>query len=66
MDNKTQIECVEFTHNSVLLSTACRILGNGKVDSGWETQHCFPQTIMFIFPKGDRKNGTKVMQVRKH
>lgn len=44
--------CVEFTHNSVLLSTACRILGNGKVDSGWEVQHCFPQTIMFIFPKG--------------
>lgn len=44
--------CVKFTHNCVSLSTVCRTLGNGKVDSGWEIQHCFPQTIMFIFPKG--------------
>lgn len=65
-DNKTQIICVEFTYNSVLLSTACRILGNGNMESGLETQHCFPHTIMFILPKGDRNNGTKVMQVRKH
>lgn len=43
----------EFTHKSVLLSTVCRTLGNGKLDSGWEIQHCFPQMIMFIFPEED-------------
>lgn len=40
------------TYNGVLLSTVCRTLGNGKMDSGLEIQHCFPQTIMFIFPEG--------------
>lgn len=60
--------CVKSTHNCVSLSTVCRTLGSGKVDSWWEIQHCFPQMIMFIFPKRggrrkcnkrDKKRGTK-------
>lgn len=41
----------ERTHVSVVLSTTCRTLSSRDMVSGRESQHSFPQTIMFSFPE---------------